>query len=192
MRLVLLVLLSFSLAGVFGLGATWWTVAHGLPAGGLRIGPWRAEPAIGGLSAHPYLRAGIAARGEAPLAYGDGLAFTAEADDDGRPLDGACDYTLTGDLPAARLWTLGLFAPDGARFGAGPDPTGTSSAEAVRFLGAPLTLELARSARPGNWTRLEHAGPLVLRLSLYDTALGTPLARAAPDALLAIRRGACR
>src|SRR6187402_227313 len=116
MRLALMALFTFGLAGAIGLGATWWTVANGLPATGLVIGPWRAEPDVGTLGADPYERAGAARRGEAPLAYGDGLAFTARTDDDGRPLDAACDYQLEGELPAARLWTLAFFDPAGRRF----------------------------------------------------------------------------
>jgi hypothetical protein len=102
MRLALAALLAFALAAAIGLGATWWTIAHGLPAAGLVIGPWRAEPTAGTLAAHAYLRAAAAQRGEAPLAYGDGLAFMAERDDEGRPLAANCAYRLCSTPPAPR------------------------------------------------------------------------------------------
>lgn len=192
MRFVFSSLAVFALAAALGLGATWWTVANGLPATGLVIGPWRSEPDAGTLSADPYERAGAARRGEAPLSIGDGLAFTATADDEGRPLDAACDYRLEGALPPARLWTLALFGPAGRRLGKLDEQPALTSANVVRIESAPLVMTLSREAAPGNWTPLHGAGPFLLRLTLYETALGSPLQRETPAALLSIKRGACR
>lgn len=192
MRLTLLVMVAFAVAAALGLGATLRTVTHGLPFGGLTIGPWRADPDIGGLGADPYLRAGVARRGEAPLAYGDGVAFEARTDDAGRPLDAACDYTLEGDLPAARLWTLAPFSPEGRRLETALGRGGTSSAETARLVGRPIAVALSQTAKAGDWIQLPANGAFTLRLALYDTALGTPLARQIPPRLLSIQRGACR
>jgi hypothetical protein len=192
MRLALAALLAFALAAAIGLGATWWTIAHGLPAAGLVIGPWRAEPTAGTLAAHAYLRAAAAQRGEAPLAYGDGLAFMAERDDEGRPLAANCAYRLEGDMPAARIWTLALFDPAGAALNARRSDDSLSSAEAIRFVDTPLVITLSKEVQPGNWLPLQSDGAFMLGLSLYDTSIGTPLDRASPGALLSIKRGACR
>lgn len=192
MRLALGVLTAFALAAALGLGATWWTTANGLPAGGLWIGVWRADPDAGTLAADPYEIAQAVRSGEAPLSYGDGLAFTARTDDDGRPLDAACDYELTGDLPTARLWTLSAFTPGGLRFSNGFRNVALTSATDVRIVGQPLKIELSRHARPGAWAPLEGDGAFALRLSLYETVIGTPLERANPTSLLSIRRLACR
>jgi hypothetical protein len=192
MRLALAALLSLALAAALGLGATWWTVTNGLPDSGLAFGPWRAEPGVGTLDADPYQRAGAARRGEAPLAYGDGLAFAASTDDEGRPLDAACDYELAGDLPSARLWTLSLFTPAGKRLGTAADRVGFASSDALRTVGQPLDIALSREARPGNWAPIVGEGPFVMRFALYDTTLGTPLDRSDRSKLLSIRRGACR
>lgn len=191
MRFVFGAILALGLASLLGLGATWWAVANGLPVGRLVIGVWKAEPDVGTLSADPYEVAMTVRSGEAPLAYGDGLAFTARADESGRPLDASCDYELSGEMPPVRLWTLSAFRPDGSRVA--PDQAGrsTSSASVVRRAGAPLVVALSRHARPGNWAELPADGPFVLRLFLYDTTLGTPLERANPKALPALRRGAC-
>lgn len=191
MRLVLGALIAFALAAALGLGATWWTVANGLPASGLVIGAWKAEPDAGTLAADPYEVASTARTGEAPLAYGDGLAFTATADDDGRPLDASCDYELEGDLPSARLWTLAAFDPRGRRFAAGAGDVTFTSTSATRIVGAKPKIALSRGARPGNWAPIVGEGRFVLRLSLYETIIGTPLERANPTALFSIRRGAC-
>lgn len=192
MRLVFGMLVALGLAATLGLGATWWTVANGLPVSGLTIGVWRADPDAGTIGADPYEIAKIVRSGEAPLSYGDGLAFTATTDDDGRALDAACDYELQGDLPSARLWTLAAFTPDGRRFSNGAQNIAMTSATDVRIVGQPLKISLSRHARPGAWALLEGEGHFALRLSLYETVLGTPLERANPTALLSIRRGACR
>lgn len=191
MRLTLLILLTLGVAAALGLGATWSTVERGLPVGGLVIGPWRADPGVGGLGANPYQRAALARRGEAPLAYGDGLTFVAATDQEGRPLSLACDYTLTGDMPAARLWTLSAFLPDGRRMANPLGRFAATSAEAVRMADRPASVILSREARAGDWLPLSGEGPFVLRLNLYETAVGTPLARSKPT-LFTIARGACR
>jgi hypothetical protein len=192
MRFALGALAALALAALLGLGATLWTVANGLPAGGLAIGVWKADPDAGGLGADPYEVAATARSGEAPLAHGDGLAFTALSDDDGRPLDASCDYVLEGDLPQTRLWTLAAFDPEGRRFSAGSKDLSLSSAAAVRTAAGPMRIVLSAHARPGNWAALEGTGRFALRLSLYDTVLGTPLERANPTGLLSVRRGSCR
>lgn len=190
MRLALAALVVLAIAAVLGLSATWWTAANGLPASGLTIGVWRAEPDVGTLGADPYEIATTVRSGEAPLAYGDGLAFTAATDDDGRPFDAACDYELEGELPAARLWTLALFEPFGRRFSTGAKDLSMTSADVMR-LGGPLHVSLSRHARPGNWAPVEGTGRFVLRLTLYETTIGTPLERANPTRLLSVRRGSC-
>ncbi len=191
MRLVIGAIVALALAASLGLGATWWTVANGLPVSGLRIGVWKAEPDIGTLDADPYEVAQTARSGEAPISYGDGLAFTATTDDQGRTLKSACDYELRGDIPPVRLWTLSAFRPDGRRRNAARPDVALTSADAVRRAGAPLSIVVSPRARPGNWLPLEGDGRFVLRLTLYDTTLGTPLERANPTALLSLRRGAC-
>ncbi|RXF72896.1 DUF1214 domain-containing protein [Hansschlegelia zhihuaiae] len=195
MRFALGALVALALAAVLGLGATWWTVANGLPVSGLTIGVWRAEPDAGTLGADPYEVAATARSGEAPLAYGDGLAFTALTDGGGRTLDASCDYELVGDLPPARLWTLAAFNSKGERFAKDAKDAkdlSLTSAGAVRMDDGPIRIALSSQARPGNWAPLEGEGRFVLRLSLYETTLGTPLERANPTGLLDVRRGACR
>src|SRR5205823_11469116 len=101
------------LATVVGLGATWMTATRGTDLGTLKIGAWTARPKTGTADIDPYSRAAIARSGALPVAIGDGVAFVARTDDDGRPLDGRCDAVLSGSTPAARFFTLTLYDPDG-------------------------------------------------------------------------------
>src|SRR6266403_1930130 len=79
------------LATVVGLGATWMTATRGTDLGTLTIGAWTARPKTGTADVDPYSRASIARSGELPVGTGDGVAFSATADDRKRPLDGRCD-----------------------------------------------------------------------------------------------------
>ena len=108
MRLIFITLLALIIATVVGLGATWMTATRGTDLGTLTIGAWTARPDRHA-DIDPYSRASIARSGELPVGTGDGVAFSATADDRKRPLDGRCDVVVSGVTPAARFWTLTLY-----------------------------------------------------------------------------------
>ena len=113
MRLIALSLLALMIATGVGLGATWMTATRGIEIGTLTIGPWMARPRSGSSEIDPYARATVARSGELPVGTGDGIAFTATADDAKKPLDGRCDVVVKGVTPAARFWTLTLYDTKG-------------------------------------------------------------------------------
>ena len=108
-RLLLGSLFALAVAAVVGLGATYLALTRGAAFGALSIGSWTAWPKTGTVDADPYARATIARTGQLPIALGDGVSFTAQADDNGKLLDGRCDVVLSGVTPAARFWTLTLY-----------------------------------------------------------------------------------
>ncbi|MEO1746313.1 MAG: DUF1214 domain-containing protein [Pseudomonadota bacterium] len=75
----------------------------------LRSGPWIAYPAHGTPDADPYARAFLARAGQIPLGSTEGVAFSARTDSDGEPLKRQCDYSVSGPVPDARLWTFRVF-----------------------------------------------------------------------------------
>ena len=89
-------------AAAVGIGATWLTATRGTELGTLTIGAWTARPKTGTADVDPYSRASIARSGELPIGTGDGIAFSATADDRKHPLDGRCDVVVSGVPPAAR------------------------------------------------------------------------------------------
>ncbi len=111
MRLLLGILFALAVAAVVGLGATWLTLSRGTAFGSVAIGAWTAWPKTGTRDADPYARATIARTGELPVGSGDGIAFVARADDNGRSLDGRCDVVVSGITPQARFWTITLYDP---------------------------------------------------------------------------------
>lgn len=192
MRLLVGLLLAFTLAAGLGLWSTWIAVEHPPAFGSLRSGPWIALPEKGGLDADPYERAVVARNGEAPLPASDAIVFTTIRDSDGRRLRGTCDYRLEGEVPASRFWTLAVYDPQG---GVVPNPGGRyglSSTEMIHDSGAPWIVALAPQTHPSNWLPTPAAGPFTLVLRLYETTGLSQLRAAGEEPLPAIQRGTCR
>ena len=138
----------------------------------LTIGSWTAWPKTGTADADPYAQASIARIGRLPTALGDGVAFTASADDNGRPLDGRCDVVLAGVTPAARFWTLTLYKGDGELVANSINRYGFTSQEIARHADGSFEIVVAPRANPGNWLPTGGIERYVLLLRLYDTAVG--------------------
>lgn len=188
MRFLVELFATLLIALALGLSSAWFMVAA--PRIGYGVGAWKAVPAVSAETADPYTRARVARTGEIVLGAGEGLVFIAETDDDGRRLEGACDYRLSGRTPTARLWTLSVTDD------AGEPPTSTSgrtalvSREILRDADGRFEIAVAATARPGNWLPSHAKGPQRLFFRLYDTPLAL-----SPDPTMRmprIVRGACR
>jgi hypothetical protein len=176
---------------VLGLAATALVVVQDWDPGAIAVGPWSTRPQVGSVASDPYARADLARSGALPLATNEGLTFAATTDDTGYRLVGNCDYRVAGPAPAARFWTLTVRGPDGH---VTTDPArrlAFTSAEVVRDLDGGFAMELAATARPGNWLPLAGAGPLTLWLRLYDTPLAGNAGEIASAALPSIKRLSC-
>lgn len=172
MRLFLGLLFALTLAAVVGLGSTWLALTNGAAFGAVTIGAWTAFPRTGTPQVDPYARASIARNGELPIGSGDGVAFFASADDDGRPLDGRCDVSVSGTTPPARYWTLTLYDPAGGLVANALGRHGFTSQEIVRRADGRFDIVAAPRARAGNWLPTGGIERYVLALRLYDTPVG--------------------
>jgi hypothetical protein len=188
-RLLLGSLFALIVAAVVGLGATYFALSRGAAFGPLTIGSWTAWPKTGTVEADPYAHASIARVGRLPTALGDGVAFTASADDNGRPLDGRCDVVLAGVTPAARFWTLTLYGPGGELVANSINRFGFTSQEIVRRADGSFEIVVAPRANPGNWLPTGGIERYVLILRLYDTAVGvsTKAGREVPMPIVTVR-----
>jgi hypothetical protein len=175
-------LLAFMVAAAVGLGATWLSLTRGTAFGALHLGGWTAWPRTGSSGIDPYARADIARTGTLPVALGDGIAFFAQADDQGRPFDGRCDIELSGITPPARFWTLTLYDRDGKPVANSINRYGFTSREVVRRADGSFTITISPRARPGNWLPTGGIGGFQLVLRFYDTPVGvsTRAGREAP------------
>ena len=172
MRLIFISLLTLTLASAIGLGTTWVTSTRGASFGAITIGAWTARPKTGTADIDPYSRATIARNGELPVGTGDGVAFSATADDKGRPLDGRCDVSVSGLTPAARFWTLTLYDPQGQLVSNSLQRYGFTSQEIVRNGDGSFEIRIAARARAGNWLPTAALERYTLLMRLYDTPVG--------------------
>lgn len=172
MRLILLSLLALAIAAATGLGLTWTTATRGTDLGTLTIGAWTARPRTGSSDIDPYARASIARSGELPIGTGDGVAFTATADDSRKLLDGRCDVVVSGVTPPARFWTLTLYDTKGNLVPNALQRYGFTSQEIVRGVDGAFEVRIASRARAGNWLPSSAIERYVLMLRLYDTPVG--------------------
>jgi hypothetical protein len=181
-RLLLGSLFALAVAALVGLGATWLALTRGTAFGAVTIGAWTSFPKSGTRDVDPYSRAAIARSGELPVGSGDGVAFLARTDDDGRSLDGRCEVRISGTTPQARFWTLTLYDPRGRLIGNAIDRQGFTSQEIVRNADGSFDIAVAPRTRAGNWLPTNGIESYVLVLRLYDSPVGvaTRAAREAP------------
>ncbi len=152
-----------------GLGSAYLALRGDPPLGAVRIGPWVGWPQTGSRDVDPYARAVVARAGDLPLGLGEGLTFIARTDDTGAPLEGRCRYSLTGDVPQARAFTLTLYDVNGRLLPDAEARTSITSSELLRGADGRAPVTLAAEASPGNWLRLPAEGGVSLVLRLYDT-----------------------
>ncbi|HLK84099.1 MAG TPA: DUF1214 domain-containing protein [Xanthobacteraceae bacterium] len=190
MRLLIGLLLSFVVAAGIGLGSTWYALTQNLSFGALELGAWRGFPRNGTVAIDPYARAVIARNGELPVGSGDGVAFTAAADDDGRPLDGRCDVVVRGTTPPARYFTLTLYTPSGGLVANSLGRHGFTSQELLRDASGEFEITVSPRARPGNWLPTGGVDRYILMFRFYDTSLGiaTRAGREAPMPAIRLTR----
>jgi hypothetical protein len=181
-RLVLGLLFSLAVAASIGLGTTWLVLTRGTAFGAIPIGAWVAWPKSGTRDVDPYTRATFARTGELPVGSGDGVAFFARTDDNGRTLDGRCDVQISGTTPQARFWTITLYDSQGKLIGNSIDRQGFTSQEVVRRSDGSFDVTVAPRIRAGNWLPTNGIESYVLVLRLYDSPVGvaTRAAREAP------------
>ena len=172
MRLITLILLTLLVATGVGLGSTWMTATRGVNVGAITIGAWTARPRTGTSGIDPYSRATIARSGELPVGTGDGVTFTAIADDGGRALDGRCDVVVKGVTPAARFWTLTIYNAKGQLVANSLQRYGFTSQEIVRAADGAFEVRVAARSRAGNWLPTGGLDRYTLVLRLYDTPVG--------------------
>ena len=172
MRLIFISLIALIVATAVGLGATWMTSTRGISFGAITIGAWTAWPRTGTADIDPYARAAIARSGELPIGSGDGVAFIARTDDNGRQLDGRCDITVSGITPAARFWTLTLYDARGNLVSNSLQRYGFTSQEIVRTADGSFDIRIAPRSRSGNWLPTGGLDRYLLVVRLYDTPVG--------------------
>jgi hypothetical protein len=113
LRRVLAWAAAIAVAVILGAASAWATLELGANSFGERYGAWSFNRATGSAAAGPYTRAIIAKEGLLALSAREALYFNLTEDQDGRPLSESCIYEIAGEPPAARWWSVTLYAEDG-------------------------------------------------------------------------------
>ncbi|GGB50743.1 membrane protein [Roseibium aquae] len=162
---------------LLGIASAYLVIERDRPLQTVRIGAWEMDPTAGTEEADPYSIA-IHSRGASvPLASGEGQALIARTDSSGRLLDPSCTYILSGETPAARLWTLTSTDRRGRLAETIAGRTHLSSRALLRRQDG--SFEITASPRPasGNWlplaSRPQDMDGLMFKLRLYDAPVTT-------------------
>jgi hypothetical protein len=181
-----------SLAATTGLGSAWAMLGESMPFSNVRAGAWVASPRAFAPDPDPYARAILTQRTHLPLGIGEGLAFAARQDSQGRALTTGCDYRITGIVPPSRGWSLGLSRLNNP-LEAGPgDRISFTDAEVTRPENGTIDITLSQQVQPGDWLPLPDIGAFRVILRLYDTPVSGTASELTQRDLPAITRGACR
>ncbi|PLW76969.1 DUF1214 domain-containing protein [Cohaesibacter celericrescens] len=165
------IILFIVIAAGLGIGSAYVAVNNADRLELFEVGPWRAWPNASGPNANPYSKADHARKGALPFGSGEGLAFVAITDDNGTPLDGACQYRVHGtDLPT-RLWTLSLITLNGKLVDNPSARYGFHSRNIARLGGSGYEIVTGPEAMGGNWLSSEVSSSFKLVLRLYETPL---------------------
>lgn len=190
MRFAIDLAVAVIIAAMIGVTSAWFMVEQGRVFGATRVGAWTAWPLEGSAAADPYSVAMLARTGEVPLGAGEGLSFTADADTAGEPLSGQCTYTISGETPAARLWTITAYDSGGKLMANVAHRASFHSREIVRRADGSFTIVISASVQPGNWLPTAPVDGISLVLRLYDTPLTTG-SQIADLAMPTINRTSC-
>lgn len=190
-KTIFLTALTVAIAVAGGAASVWMVLDADIAFDTVAVGGWTAHPRRGTADADPYARARFSREADLALGIGEGLVFTASRDAEGEPLSLACTYRLEGEMPAARFWTLHAREPGGAIAARpGARPPALHSYALLREADSSVATTISRHPAPGNWLAVAGDGPLVITLTLYDTAIASS-ARVADIELPRVTREDC-
>ena len=169
MRLIGDIILFAVVAIGLGIGSAYFAVNHADQFGLFQIGPWKAWPDAAGPDVNPYSRADQARRGSLKLASGEGIAFVATTDDQGTPLDGACQYRITGDALPSRIWTISIITDKGEFVDNPSERYSLHNQDIARVSGSTFRIVTGPDVMGGNWLQSAADIPFKLVLRLYET-----------------------
>jgi hypothetical protein len=179
----LLIGVLVALAGfVIGAGATVFALdSSRRMGGGVNVHGWISNPNVGGENADPWTRAVVARAGLLALAKSETAYYTMENDADGAPLRSDCVYTLTGRDPAARWWSITLYASDNYLVFNDDDAASVDATRVTRNENGAYDIRIAPTREAAaNWLSSRNAAQFLLTVRLYnpDPSIQADLQRA--------------
>lgn len=159
--------------------------------GAIASGPWRTFAATGSAEASVYVRAAVAVAGLYALSRNETVYYTAFTDSSGRPLDGSCDYVVSGRALPARWWSLTLYGADHYLVASEPGIHSRHAGNLTLATDGHFDIPVSAAPQPGNWLPSPASGAFSISARLYNPEPAV-LADLTAVALPAIERKACR
>lgn len=171
---VIAFIISACVAIALGLMSAQFALVWGVPFQVVREGPWVAWPRAQAENADPYTSAKFTRERSFLPPSGESIQFVARFDNDGEELVSSCTYSVKGNIPTARRWTITLYDNDGNLINNRANRYGFQNTNLLRQSDGSLQILVSRWAQPGNWLpSSETDTKLVLILRLYDSPLAT-------------------
>ncbi|WP_421790445.1 DUF1214 domain-containing protein [Hyphobacterium sp.] len=145
----------------------------------IEVDDWRSDAAIGSDAADPYTRAYVARRGLLGLRREEATYYLRNVDDDGAQLSENCAYVIEGEAPAARWWSVTLYASD-YFLAQNTDDAHSADASRLPVDEDGLWRATIQAENPGDgsfWISSRYAGEFDLLFRLYNASedvLNTP------------------
>ena len=166
-----IIVLALIAAFVAGTASAAYTFSQWLQISGQQSGPWQRLSTLGLPDADPYTRAFEHISGQLPIGSAEGQIYLAAKDSDNQALNASCNYTLEGDVPATRLFTLHAETPDGQLISSIAPLQSALHSDQLLFRGTTFTINVSASAQPDNWMALQAKGAFNFVLTYYDVAV---------------------
>jgi hypothetical protein len=159
-------------AGFFvGSASAAYAIKNWLHLSGQQSGTWQRLSKIGQLNIDPYMRAFAFISGQLPIGSAEGQTYLASKDSDNRPLNALCNYSVEGEIPAARLFTLHAETLERQTIVASAPLQSALHSDQLLFQSNTYMIHIGSKAQPDNWLALQATGEFLLVLTYYDVAV---------------------
>jgi hypothetical protein len=167
----MIIVLALCAAFAAGTASALYAVTHWLEIAGRQSGPWMRLTNINSPQKDPYLRAFQHVSSQFPIGDAEGQSYVASKDGGGQLLDPSCDYTVEGNIPPARLFTLHSETTDGQLIMADAPFESAMHSDQMLFRGKTFAISVSSTVQPDNWLALQTNAPFNLILTYYDVAV---------------------
>lgn len=153
---------------LLGFGSALQVLKSGQLRGGIEVGPWGSNGAIGSTGADMYTRARVALYGLFALDRKETMYFTADRDSGGEPLSGNCTYRIEGRDLAARWWSVTAYGPDSFLIANEANVFSFAKTTVKREADGSYIVRVSAEKQQGNWLPVKAGEAFDLTARFYN------------------------
>lgn len=166
-------------------------VRGGVADAAVSNGAWSTNVSYGSAKASTLTRAKVALGGIMALPAKEAMYFTATKDSDGKPLDGACTYLVSGGRLDGRWWSVTLYEGEGWLVKNAANRWSIPSHAAVQAENGQWSFTVSPEEQLTTWLPTGNAKAFDMTLRLYHPSPAV-IAAPAKAALPIIKRQECK